>query len=91
MILLQFIGMRLDKQGLGFKHLNLSRMNAHKTIIDFVKKNFKAVLSQEEAGELLLLFSYEIEANLQKMGAFEIFKNAFDKYVRQRKLTVTFS
>ena len=66
-------------------------MNAHKTIIEFVRKNFKAVLSHEEAGELLLLFSYEIEANLQKMGAFEIFQNAFDKYVRQRMHSVTFS
>ena len=60
-------------------------MNTRNAVIDFIKKNFKAVLSHEEVGELLLLFSYELEANVKNTAAFEIFRNTFDRYIRQRK------
>jgi len=66
-------------------------MNALKAIKELVKKNFSAILSNEEAGELLLLFSYEIEVNPQTIGRQEIFRNTFEKYLRQRKMSFSYN
>ena len=63
-------------------------MNATKAIKDLVQKKFRAVLSNEEAAEFVLLLVYEIETNLQKLGIHEIISNTFDKYVSQRKPTL---
>lgn len=66
-------------------------MNARKTIKEIVQRNFRAALSNEEAGELLLLLSYEIEANLKRTGLPELVHNTFDRYLRQRKLSVIYN
>ncbi|MBS1657071.1 MAG: hypothetical protein K1X63_01960 [Chitinophagales bacterium] len=66
-------------------------MNARKAIKDLVQRNFRAKLSNEEAGELLLLLSYEIEANLRRTGIHELVRNTFDRYMRQRKLSVIYN
>jgi hypothetical protein len=66
-------------------------MNARKTIKAIVHRNFRAVLSNEEAGELVLLLSYELEANLKKTGIHELVRNTFNKYMRQRKLSVIYN
>ena len=66
-------------------------MNARKAIKDLVQRNFRAKLSNEEAGELLLLLSYEIEANLRRTGIHELVRNTFDLYMRQRKLSVIYN
>jgi hypothetical protein len=66
-------------------------MNAKNAIKELIQKKFRAVLTNEELGELLLLFSYEIEANMKKIAPQEILRNTFHKYWLERKLRVSYN